>query len=166
MADHAGLPSVGPYATCGALSFRLLHEVSQAGAPGRNRTGGAKADSANLSGAGRRNSSGPRAARSRAFAPGCPSALISEPRDAGGERQNVASVIDGPSAAAEEFWGRHLWARGCFVASSGNVTDETIAEYIRLQGEDPAADERLEGVGLRETEPVSCGEPSVDFSRG
>ena len=30
------------------------------------------------------------------------------------------------------------------VASSGNVTDETIAEYIRLQGEDPAADERFE----------------------
>ena len=44
----------------------------------------------------------------------------------------------------KEFWGRHLWARGCFVASSGNVTDETIAEYIRLQGEDPAADERFE----------------------
>ena len=38
----------------------------------------------------------------------------------------------------KEFWGRHLLARGCFVASSGNVTDETIAEYIRLQGEDPA----------------------------
>ena len=34
----------------------------------------------------------------------------------------------------EAFWGRHLWARGYFVASSGNVTDEVIAEYIRLQG--------------------------------
>ena len=31
------------------------------------------------------------------------------------------------------FWGRHVWARGYFVASSGNVTDEVIAEYIRLQ---------------------------------
>jgi putative transposase len=31
------------------------------------------------------------------------------------------------------FWGRHLWARGYFVASSGNVTDEVIQEYIRLQ---------------------------------
>jgi putative transposase len=31
------------------------------------------------------------------------------------------------------FWGRHLWARGYFVASSGNVTDEVIMEYIRLQ---------------------------------
>ena len=43
----------------------------------------------------------------------------------------------------KEFGGRHLWARGYFVASTGNVTDETIAEYIRLQGEDPAADERF-----------------------
>jgi len=35
---------------------------------------------------------------------------------------------------AKRFWGRHLWARGYFVASSGNVTDEVIAEYIELQG--------------------------------
>ena len=31
------------------------------------------------------------------------------------------------------FLGRHLWARGYFVASSGNVTDEVIQEYIRQQ---------------------------------
>ena len=31
------------------------------------------------------------------------------------------------------FWGRHLWARGFFVASSGNVTDEVIMEYIKTQ---------------------------------
>jgi putative transposase len=33
----------------------------------------------------------------------------------------------------KQFWGQHLWARGYFVASSGNVTDEVIAEYIRTQ---------------------------------
>ena len=33
-------------------------------------------------------------------------------------------------------WGRHLWARGFFVASSGNVTDEVIMEYIRNAGGD------------------------------
>ena len=32
-----------------------------------------------------------------------------------------------------ELWGRHVWARGFFVASSGNVTDEVILEYIRTQ---------------------------------
>ncbi len=33
----------------------------------------------------------------------------------------------------KQCWGRHLWARGYFVASSGNITDEVIMEYIRLQ---------------------------------
>ena len=31
------------------------------------------------------------------------------------------------------FWGRHLWGRGYFVATSGNVTDEIIMEYIKNQ---------------------------------
>jgi putative transposase len=31
------------------------------------------------------------------------------------------------------FWGRHLWARGYFVATSGNITDEVILEYIKNQ---------------------------------
>ena len=33
----------------------------------------------------------------------------------------------------KQCWGRHLWARGFFAASSGNVTDEVILEYIRTQ---------------------------------
>ena len=33
----------------------------------------------------------------------------------------------------QEFWGRHMWARGYFVASTGNVTDEIVAEYIEKQ---------------------------------
>ncbi len=32
-----------------------------------------------------------------------------------------------------EYWGRHLWARWYFAASTGNVTDEVIAEYIERQ---------------------------------
>jgi putative transposase len=35
-----------------------------------------------------------------------------------------------------EFWGRHLWARGYFVASAGNVSDEMIAKYIAEQNID------------------------------
>jgi putative transposase len=31
------------------------------------------------------------------------------------------------------FWGRHLWGRGYFVASTGNVTEEIIAQYIENQ---------------------------------
>jgi putative transposase len=34
---------------------------------------------------------------------------------------------------ARQFWGRHLWARGYFAASSGNVTDDVIMQYIAMQ---------------------------------
>lgn len=33
----------------------------------------------------------------------------------------------------QQFWGRHFWARGYFVASSGNITDEVIMKYIEQQ---------------------------------
>ena len=36
-----------------------------------------------------------------------------------------------------QYWGRHIWARGYFVASSGNVTDEVIIKYIEEQGKEP-----------------------------
>ena len=36
---------------------------------------------------------------------------------------------------AIQFWGRHLWARGYLAATSGNVTDEVIAQYIETQGQ-------------------------------
>ena len=38
---------------------------------------------------------------------------------------------------SHQFWGRHLWARGYFVASTGNVTDEIIKQYIESQGKEP-----------------------------
>jgi putative transposase len=34
---------------------------------------------------------------------------------------------------SRQFWGRHIWGRGYFAASSGNVTDEVIMEYIETQ---------------------------------
>jgi putative transposase len=36
----------------------------------------------------------------------------------------------------KECWGRPLWARGFFVASLGNLTDEMIMEYIRTKDDD------------------------------
>jgi putative transposase len=33
----------------------------------------------------------------------------------------------------KKFWGSHVWARGYFAVSTGNVTDELIAEYIDKQ---------------------------------
>ena len=46
----------------------------------------------------------------------------------------------------QAFWGRHLWARGYFAASTGNVTDESVAEYIEKQAQ------------------MASGEPDEDFS--
>ena len=41
---------------------------------------------------------------------------------------------------SQKFWGRHVWARGYFAASSGNVTDEVIMEYIRTQDQETSDD--------------------------
>jgi putative transposase len=45
----------------------------------------------------------------------------------------------------KEFWGRHLWARGYFCCSSGNVTDSVVAQYIETQGRGHDGDFRVEG---------------------
>jgi hypothetical protein len=49
------------------------------------------------------------------------------------ERENVTEVAEREQTVAKQFWGRHLWACGYFAASSGNVTDEVIMEYIAMQ---------------------------------
>ena len=43
------------------------------------------------------------------------------------------------------FWGRHLWGRGYFCCSTGNVTDEMIKEYIAQQSQETDDDFRVEG---------------------
>lgn len=42
---------------------------------------------------------------------------------------------------SRQYWGRHLWARGYFAASSGNVTDEVIKQYIESQGKEPPTED-------------------------
>lgn len=39
------------------------------------------------------------------------------------------------------FWGQHIWARGYFAVSTGNVTDKVIADYIASQDEEPMDDD-------------------------
>ena len=44
------------------------------------------------------------------------------------------------------YWGRHFWARGYFVVSSGTITDEMIMEYIEKQDmEDKDGDFKIDG---------------------
>ncbi|MDR2938879.1 MAG: IS200/IS605 family transposase [Clostridiales bacterium] len=33
----------------------------------------------------------------------------------------------------KQYWGNHLWARGYFAATTGNITDEIIMQYIQNQ---------------------------------
>ena len=54
--------------------------------------------------------------------------------DQKGKKKNITQVAKGKPHAGKEILGSPLWARGYFAASSGNVTDEVIAEYIQLQG--------------------------------
>ena len=41
-------------------------------------------------------------------------------------------LLQGHRSLWAEYWGGHLWARGYFVATSGYVTDETIAECFHF----------------------------------
>ena len=42
-------------------------------------------------------------------------------------------LLSGYKALRKRYWGQHLWARGYWVASSGNVTDEVWKDYIKNQ---------------------------------
>ena len=37
------------------------------------------------------------------------------------------------SKLRKRYWGQHLWVRGYWVATSGNVTDEVWKAYIKSQ---------------------------------
>ena len=37
----------------------------------------------------------------------------------------------------QQYWGRHLWARGYFCATAGTVTDEMIEAYLEQHTETP-----------------------------
>lgn len=41
----------------------------------------------------------------------------------------------------KQFWGHHLWARGYFAVSSGNITDSMIQDYIASQEGEPIHDD-------------------------
>jgi len=47
------------------------------------------------------------------------------------------------------YWGQHLWARGYFATTSGQITDEMIMEYINNQDEDQ--DKRGDGFTILST---------------
>ena len=44
----------------------------------------------------------------------------------------------------KQLWGRHFWARGYFVVSSGTINDEMIQQYIDEQEGEPIQDGRFQ----------------------
>jgi putative transposase len=51
------------------------------------------------------------------------------------ERKSSYKLLQDDRMSGKQFCGCHLWERGYFVATSGNVTDEVIIEYIKNQKE-------------------------------
>jgi len=50
----------------------------------------------------------------------------------------------------KQYRGRHVWARGYFCCSSGNVTDDVIKQYIEQQSHDDE-DFKIEDKGNLDT---------------
>jgi putative transposase len=61
------------------------------------------------------------------------------------ERQDRTPSVGRISTLKKQFWGRHLWARGYFCCSSGNVTDDVIVKYIAEQNVDQDEDFKVDG---------------------
>ena len=54
--------------------------------------------------------------------------------------KTLYKMMRGFKTLQQQFWGRHLWVRGYFVSSIGNVTDEVILEYIKNQDKEGTDD--------------------------
>jgi len=50
--------------------------------------------------------------------------------------KSALMIFDRHPEYRQKYGGRHFWARGYYVATVGNVNEETIIEYIRKQEED------------------------------
>ena len=72
--------------------------------------------------------------------------------------KSVRGLLQGYSHLKRQCWGRHLWVWGFFVASSGNITDEMIMEYIGSQ------DIAKEGKEFRVEYPESDFQPTFEAS--
>jgi len=54
--------------------------------------------------------------------------------------RSARKILQEYTEMRRQFWGQRFWARGYFAASSGNVTDEVIKQYIEAQGKQPPDD--------------------------
>jgi putative transposase len=68
-------------------------------------------------------------------------------RDAGAgpDRRTAHYLLAEFPHLKKQFRGRHLWERGYFCCSSGNVTDDVIAKYIAEQNTNVDEDFKVDG---------------------
>jgi REP element-mobilizing transposase RayT len=72
--------------------------------------------------------------RSRSYADVNSAELVGVARRAISEGTQFAQIAESEfGILSKRYWGQHLSARGYWVASSGNVTDEVWVEYIKNQ---------------------------------
>lgn len=57
--------------------------------------------------------------------------------------KSALMIFDRHPEYREKWSGRHFWARGYYVATVGNVNEETILEYIRNQEESDKLEDGL-----------------------
>ena len=55
----------------------------------------------------------------------------------------------------KQFWGWHLWARGYFAVTSGNITDTMVQQYIAEQEGEPLHDDSRFQIDDRSNLPPS-----------
>jgi len=46
-------------------------------------------------------------------------------------------LMDEYAELKRQYWGRHMWARGYFAVTTGNVTDEMVKQYIESHRDPP-----------------------------
>jgi putative transposase len=49
------------------------------------------------------------------------------------KEKSFCKLLQENKMSSKQFLSRHLWGRGYFVATSGNVTNEVIIEYIKIK---------------------------------
>jgi hypothetical protein len=67
------------------------------------------------------------------FTIGCTAEVVSEPGDAGDQREDIAPFVTGFAPVEEGIWGTTFMGAGIFVVTTGKVSDEMVAEYIENQ---------------------------------
>jgi hypothetical protein len=67
--------------------------------------------------------------------------VVTEQVDAGDQGEDISPHAARSPSVTEGILGRHLWGRGYFAATTGNVSDEVVAKYIEDQDVNPQEDE-------------------------